>query len=236
MVRKSNTFYLFLIGILLIVIVILFFVIANTQKSKAITGDVVNEPNNNPITGMAVRENANSSNLSNVISSDKIHFKYLPIKYYIYSPNDDDSINNYTKCSEIKEYNIYKAFSTIQNDTNQTVTFSKITYEEKKANPEVINDNTILIRCHNYKSNGVYIVEGEARPIMESETVIKNGEVDLYHNGMDVKGDSSSVVHEIMHVFGYSHITLKASIMNPVSRHVMKLDQNITDDLVDIYS
>lgn len=249
MLKKSLFLYGLLIVLLVIILsVVIFFIINNTNNNPS-TGQAVKEDNNNSITGHVVKEEAViESNFSN-FSSDKIHFKEIqvknqiffrsmPVKYYIYSPQDNDAENNYTKCSEIKDFNIHKAFSVIANSTNETVNFREVSFEEKSANPSIIEDNTIRIRCDNYKSSGAYIVEGEAGPVIDAESsnIIKTGEVYLYHNGLDIKGDTSGEIHEILHVFGYSHVTDKASIMNPVSRYVMKIDKDIIKDLVESYS
>ena len=224
--KKSSKKIVLLILILILIIVIGIIVVFIAYNR--LTGDSVKEINSSIVTGQTIKQESN-------ISSDKIHFREMPIKYYIYSMNDSDNFINYTECSEIKYFNIHKAFDVIENATNKTVNFREITYEEKNSNPDIINDNTIRIECKDYKSTGDYIVEGEAGPATIGNIIV-TGEITLYHNGLDSKGVDYAEIHEILHVFGYQHVTDRASIMNPVSRYVMKIDPEIVSDLIKTYS
>lgn len=176
------------------------------------------------------------NNKDNILHDDynntnKTHFRYMPIKYYIYSSVDGE---NYTNCSQINYYNLHKAINEFENATNHSITFKEITNQELLLDKNILEDNAIKIYCDNYKWGDGYILAGTGGSSSQGN-IIKTGTVNLYHNGIDTKGIDSTQLHELLHVFGYEHINNNQSIMNPINQGKIKIDKEIVSDLMDTY-
>lgn len=234
--------YVVIIFIGVIGIFLLNLLVINLIESKpGVIGNIIEEndntnlDNNNEFNEAIPEINNSNPDYETIAYSSKMHYSKMPIKYYIYSPLDNDNENSYTKCSQIKEYNFKEAILKFEEQTNNSVRFQEITFEEKTENPELIEDNTIHVTCNNYKTDEGYIIPGEAYYSLRGNTIV-NGYIDLYHNGLDTRDFIGVELHELLHSFGYSHIEDKPSIMNPIVSGLNKIDEDIVKELIDVYS
>jgi hypothetical protein len=239
---SNKTLMIFAI-LLLIGIIIVFslsFILSYDINDKSnIQGNVIDGQNDNiQSQGNLIDNEINSPDLETIAYQDnetRLHFNTIPVKYYILSSKDNTDETKYKTCSQIKEYNFKKAIEKIEEQTNDKITFQEISLEDKKNNPDLLDDNVLIVECRDYKTDEGYIIPGDASYVSNQDNIIIRGYIRLYHNGLDTKGFIGIELHEILHSFGYSHIENKPSIMNPLVNGLNKIDEDIVAELIDIY-
>lgn len=132
-------------------------------------------------------------------------------------------------CSELQKKRVRQAFEIISNKT-------KILYFYEKNNSE-----DILITCNKttQKISKKFIKTGEAGayPIINTGAfyIIKKGRISLFDNKNNCKTPNTEL-HEILHVLGFKHSQNSSSIMYNFSYCNQKLDKEIIDELIKLYS
>lgn len=144
-----------------------------------------------------------------------------------------------SECTPSQIASVGEAFS-ILSERTQVLSFYRTA--------SVWTDADIIIKCSEQSKeldseseNKRTFIAGEGGPTQFLElspySLIKQGEVQLFSSKYIAQCDEPLVeIHELLHVFGYDHITDKSSILYPYLDCKQELKENIVADLIKIYS
>lgn len=135
------------------------------------------------------------------------------------------------ECTPDKKERVYEAFEIISRETKI------LSFKESLTNP------IIIIFCNEVEKetteNTFIAGEGGPEKVLNSTLypLIGGGKVYLYGTKKDSNCEYPVVeIHELMHVFGFNHITNKSSILYPYLDCEQKLDAEIISELRRLYS
>lgn len=157
--------------------------------------------------------------------STELHYTHMPITYSIGS-----------SCGNYQGKRIRTAFSEFSSETGGLINFSEVSDSAdivSHCSADVPNGN--VSNTYRAGDGGYY----------SSSNVITQGTLNFYNINEDIHNYDGGClsypdieIHEILHTFGFQHITDRKSIMNPMSNncYVRKIDSQIIDELKLIYS
>ena len=133
-------------------------------------------------------------------------------------------------CSDQKVARLMEAFSIIENDTNNLITFRAITGEEGAD---------ILVGCSqsSFQTEKNVFIAGEGGPTRYLNVtvypVIIQGKVILYEqSSCDYP---VTELHELLHVFGFDHVNDSTKILYPYVGCDQRIDPKLIDMLTKLY-
>jgi len=218
-IKENHIKTILIMGILIIgtLVLGLYFL---QYDNQSITGSVISDINETEEDIIFIEPNT-------LVDLTKPRWDHMPLTYHL--------VNEYD-CGSNEAKRIRKAFSIIQEQSEEAVTF-------------VENDNEwdIEIECiRDFILEPGVLVSGEALPIITGNA-ITGGYLTFYNtlpNSNRVSSTCYSVpdteMHEILHILGFEHKTEYADrfhIMHKLSRFCNKnLNQDVLDELKNIYS
>jgi predicted Zn-dependent protease len=191
--------------------------------------------------------NANSS-INPFAVKNPFHLKKYSNTLIEFPPNEVEDIHypsskitytfvNENICGRVEAIRIRKAFSEIQNQTNNAINFTEINWTADTL-------AYIEINCSKNVPLGEkkgFIVFGNAFYAIK-ENLITKGCINLYNCGINMHTPGCSnfpdvEIHEILHTLGVGHVDNSSSIMLAEYNHCKyKIDKDIIDYLIRIYS
>ncbi|MBR9704321.1 hypothetical protein GOV12_02835 [Candidatus Pacearchaeota archaeon] len=138
------------------------------------------------------------------------------------------SFNIDNTCNDFQKNRINNSFNIITNET-RTLWFYNVTKNED-----------IFITCNeseNISEGYVKVGEGGAYSVIYTGDyhVINKGKITLF-NKSEFCDYPNTIMHELLHVFGFKHLVNNNSIMHNVSNCNQKLDSNIIKELIKLYN
>jgi hypothetical protein len=139
-------------------------------------------------------------------------------------------------CNEDKKEKVYLALNRLEEETNNSILFTKI---------ESINDADMTITCnetekHSNDTKKEYFIAGEggATSVIKTDVfhIIEKGVVLLYYSEEKKCIDYNIELHEILHVFGFKHSENTFSIMYETTQCGQIFTNDIINELVRLYS
>jgi ssRNA-specific RNase YbeY (16S rRNA maturation enzyme) len=163
------------------------------------------------------------------------HWTHIPVTY---------SIDN--KECESQTENIQKAFNTLEKETNSAVSFQQV-----QNNPDIEITCFVLEDCYEEKTEKKWFwiitteaicshKSGKAQITKLRGNKIINAKIELINIEEEKQGKkpgqnncSENIIHEILHVFDYSHKQDNNSIMYPDKPADSACNEKIDDDIIE---
>jgi len=210
--EKKGSFF----GSLLLFVLILLIIFVSYEIYQNAPGELVN------FKIVLPEDNASLENATETLEMFYPNMRFV---------SNDLSFGFAGECTPDKKERIYEAFEIISRETQI------LSFKESLTNP------IIIIFCSEIEketTENTYIAgEGGPEKVLNSTLypLIGGGRVYLYGTKKESKCEYPVVeIHELMHVFGFNHITNKSSILYPYLDCEQKLDAEIISELIRLYS
>ena len=190
---------------------------------------------NSSLTGQVIADyEQDNQNYDRLILSNELHWTHMPITYHYNKVDSEVCEDCQLVCATSQKEKIKQAFSQIQEDTDNSLSFK-----------EVEDNADIEIYCYGnkYSGKGDLITLGEGS-YQSYNNEITSGRLNFY--GQNSGGKNSNclelTLHEIFHVFGFNHT--EEGIMKAVGTSKLsgnykcqyEIDDYIIQNLKRIYS